>query len=75
LKGAELSTISGAPPNVSKRIDGCLFAPGCQFAQEKCVASKIVLKEVAPGHSSACLRIQLGEIELAPASMREGTSK
>jgi hypothetical protein len=36
-------------------------------AQEKFITSPIALKEVAPGHSSACLRIQLGEIDLAPA--------
>jgi len=35
-------------------------------AQEKCVTSEIALKEVAPDHFSACLRIQLKEIELAP---------
>jgi len=32
----------------------------------KCVTSEIALKEVAPDHFSACLRIQLKEIELAP---------
>jgi oligopeptide transport system ATP-binding protein len=66
-KGAELSTIPGAPPDVSKRIDGCPFAPRCEFAQEKCMTSAIELKEVAPNHHSACLRVQLGEIDLTPA--------
>jgi oligopeptide/dipeptide ABC transporter ATP-binding protein len=45
-KGTELSTILGSRPDVSKRIDGP-FAPRCQFAQEKCVTSAMVLKEVA----------------------------
>jgi oligopeptide transport system ATP-binding protein len=66
-KGAELSTIPGAPPDVPKRIDGCPFAPRCEFAQEKCITSAIELKEVAPNHHSACLRVQLGEIDLTPA--------
>ena len=66
-KGAELATIPGAPPDVSTRIEGCPFAPRCEYALEKCRTSQIVLKEVAPGHFSACLRIQLGEIDLAPA--------
>jgi oligopeptide transport system ATP-binding protein len=74
-KGAELSTISGAPPDLSKPLDGCPFAPRCQFAEEKCVTSPIALQEVAPGHSSACIRIQLGEIDLAPAQLRERTSE
>jgi hypothetical protein len=41
-------------------------APRCEYAQEKCVTSEITLREVAPGHFSACLRIQLKEMELAP---------
>ncbi len=67
-KGRELYTIPGAPPDVSKLIMGCPFAPRCQYALEKCVTSEILLKEVAPHHHSACLRVQLGEIDLTPAS-------
>jgi len=67
-KGRELYTIPGAPPDVSKPIAGCPFAPRCDYALEKCVTSEILLKEVAPDHLSACLRVQLGEIDLTPAS-------
>ncbi len=63
-KGRELYTIPGAPPDVSKPIVGCPFAPRCEFAREKCVTSEIRLEEVAPEHQSACLRVQLGEIDL-----------
>ena len=73
--GAELHTIPGAPPDVSRPIDGCPFAPRCEFAQEKCVTSEITLQEVAPDHSSACLRVQLGEIELAPAIAHAGVEE
>ncbi|HMJ05507.1 MAG TPA: ABC transporter ATP-binding protein [Chthoniobacterales bacterium] len=65
-KGRELSTIPGAPPDVSKPIVGCPFAPRCEYALEKCVTSQILLQEVAPAHHSACLRVQLGEIDLTP---------
>ncbi len=65
-RGDELRTIPGAPPDVSRPIRGCPFAPRCEFAQEKCVTSDIELREVVPGHATACLRVQLGEIELAP---------
>ena len=65
-RAAELYTIPGAPPDVSKPITGCPFAPRCEYAQEKCVTSKIELWEVAPNHRSACLRVKLGEIELEP---------
>jgi oligopeptide transport system ATP-binding protein len=64
-KGEKLYTIPGAPPDLAKPLPGCPFAPRCEYAREKCVTSEISLKEVAPGHSSACLRVQLGEIELA----------
>jgi oligopeptide/dipeptide ABC transporter ATP-binding protein len=66
-RGAELRTIPGAPPDMLQPIRGCPFAPRCEYAQEKCVTSEIALKEVAPGHASACLRVQLGEIDLTPA--------
>jgi oligopeptide transport system ATP-binding protein len=65
-KGERLYTIPGSPPDLSKPIPGCPFAPRCEFAEEKCVTSTITLKEVAHGHFSACLRIQLREIDLTP---------
>ena len=67
-KGETLYTIPGTPPDLSRPIQGCPFASRCDFAQEKCVTSEILLKEIAPGHDSACLRVQLGEIDLAPAN-------
>ncbi|MBA2623143.1 MAG: ABC transporter ATP-binding protein [Chthoniobacterales bacterium] len=70
-KGRELYTIPGAPPDVSKPIVGCPFAPRCEYALEKCVTSEILLKEVALSHHSACLRVQLGELNLTPASGAE----
>ena len=68
-KGEKLYTIPGAPPDLSKPIPGCAFAPRCEFAQGKCTTSTIALKEVTPDHFSACLRIQLREIDLTPAHL------
>jgi oligopeptide transport system ATP-binding protein len=65
-RGSELRTIPGKPPDVTQPIRGCPFASRCEFALEKCVTSEIALREVALGQASACLRVQLGEIELAP---------
>jgi len=70
-KGETLHTIPGSPPDLSKPISGCPFAPRCEFAQEKCVTSTIALKEIADGHFSACLRIQLKEIDLTPGDLPE----
>ena len=68
-KGEALYTIPGSPPDLSTPIPGCPFAPRCEYAQEKCTTSTIALKEISPGHFSACLRIQLKEIDLAPAQL------
>jgi oligopeptide transport system ATP-binding protein len=64
-KGQALYTIPGMPPDLSRPIAGCAFAPRCEFVDEnKCRAGEIPLKEVAPGHRSACVRMQAGEIKL-----------
>lgn len=74
-KGETLHTIPGSPPDLSEPIPGCPFALRCEYAQEKCTTSTIALKEIAPGHFSACLRIQLKEIDLAPAQLLRSLSE
>jgi oligopeptide transport system ATP-binding protein len=61
-KGAELYTIKGMPPDLSKPQPGCAFAPRCEFALEKCHQTPARLLEVAPHHAHACLRAQQGEL-------------
>jgi oligopeptide transport system ATP-binding protein len=61
-KGAELHTIPGLPPDVSKLPPGCAFAARCEFAAEGCRANTPALAEVSPGHLQACLRVQAGEL-------------
>lgn len=61
-KGNELFTIPGMPPDLSKPLVGCSFAPRCQHATESCQASDPQLLEVKSGHQQACLRLQAGEI-------------
>jgi oligopeptide transport system ATP-binding protein len=61
-KGKELFTIPGLPPDVSKPVAGCAFAPRCEYAAEPCNGAVPALKEVSPGHSHACVRAQTGEI-------------
>jgi oligopeptide transport system ATP-binding protein len=62
-KGADLYTIPGLPPDLSKPITGCPFVPRCEFAKEIC-KSPVELIEVEPGHATACLRVQKGELSL-----------
>ncbi len=61
-KGAELFTIPGMPPDLSKPIAGCAFAPRCAFAQPKCLERDPELAEFNPGHLQACIRVQAGEL-------------
>ena len=61
-KGAELYTIPGLPPDLSLPVVGCPFAPRCESAVDRCHREDPVLREIAPGHASACLRTQAGEL-------------
>jgi oligopeptide transport system ATP-binding protein len=61
-KGAELYTIQGLPPDVSKPVIGCAFAARCEYAADRCRRDDPALADVSPGHAQACLRVQAGEI-------------
>jgi oligopeptide transport system ATP-binding protein len=63
-RGTELYTIPGAPPDVSKPIDGCAFAPRCEFAGDECRREPMELKGISEGHATACLRVQEGGLKL-----------
>ncbi len=62
-KGTDLYTVAGLPPDLSKPLPGCPFAPRCEFARPVC-QEPVQLAEVAPGHWSACTRVQRGELRL-----------
>ena len=61
-KGAELYTIPGLPPDVSKPLPGCAFAERCEFATDRCRAEPVALSECAPAHWHACGRVARGEL-------------
>jgi len=62
-KGAELYTLRGLPPDLSKPIPGCAFAERCEFAADPCrQGGTPALAEATPGHAHACLRAHAGEI-------------
>lgn len=63
-KGAELYTIPGMPPDLSRPIAGCAFAPRCEFANENC-EQPVNLDLIVPGHATACIRVQRKEIEFS----------
>jgi len=53
-----LISISGQPPDLAGFSPGCSFAPRCKFVAPECRNSKITLREVKPGHFSACLKAE-----------------
>ncbi|HVZ63028.1 MAG TPA: ABC transporter ATP-binding protein [Lacunisphaera sp.] len=61
-KGRELYSIAGLPPDLSKPISGCPFAPRCEFALDSCRTGDPVLQPVNAAQATACYRVQRGEI-------------
>jgi len=63
-KGADLFTIPGMPPDLSKPVTGCAFAPRCGHAIDACRATDVQLESIAPAHDSACRRVQKEALEI-----------
>jgi oligopeptide/dipeptide ABC transporter ATP-binding protein len=51
---ARLRPIGGSPPDLSKPIQGCAFAPRCVLVHDRCRAELPQLRELRPGRWSAC---------------------
>jgi len=64
VKGAELYTIPGVPPDPSRPLPGCPFAPRCEFAIETCTTDAIDLASLDDAQASACVRVQRQEIRI-----------
>lgn len=59
--GKELYSIPGMPPDLTKPIQGCAFAPRCEHAIDACQGD-MRLQGIVPQHASACIRAQKGEL-------------
>ena len=53
-EGEKLKAIPGLPPSLTALPPGCPFSPRCEFATELCREERPELREIAPGHRSAC---------------------
>lgn len=62
-KGEALYSIPGLPPDLSKPLAGCPFAPRCESATDACRGEPVALAPIQAGHETACLRVQRGEIQ------------
>jgi oligopeptide transport system ATP-binding protein len=54
MKGNELATIKGLPPNLMSIPPGCPFNPRCQYAQEICRTTVPPNKDLGGGRTSRC---------------------
>ena len=61
-RGERLASIEGTVPDLRNPPLGCRFAPRCPFVISGCVAEPPPLKDVAPGHLSACWRAPLDSV-------------
>jgi oligopeptide/dipeptide ABC transporter ATP-binding protein len=50
-----LVPIAGQPPSLADLPPGCPFFERCRFASADCATTPVRLREVVPGHASACL--------------------
>ena len=53
-KDRRLAPIEGFPPKLHTPPVGCPFAPRCTQKNEKCASAAPILREVEPGHFTAC---------------------
>ena len=54
LKGQDLDTIKGLPPNLMKIPSGCPFHPRCPRAQDRCQEQIPEQHLLGDGRTSAC---------------------
>ncbi len=62
--GEKLAMLPGQPPDPMQPTAGCVFHPRCSHVHPSCRQQSPPLQEVAARHSTACLRVQQGEITL-----------
>ena len=54
-----LATIEGMVPNMTSPPSACRFAARCPFVENACLVAPPPLAEVAPGHTSRCIKAPL----------------
>ncbi len=69
-----LAAIDGQVPSPMQLPTGCRFAERCPFADAHCRAAEPPLREVAPGHSSACRKAPLDPNVLLMGEHRTGVT-
>ncbi|RJL35329.1 ABC transporter ATP-binding protein [Bailinhaonella thermotolerans] len=65
-----LYSIPGMPPDLSRPLTGCRFAPRCAFAADDCRTTDVTLTPAGPGHEHACLHPVAEPVPLTAAAGR-----
>ena len=68
-RGKRLVAIPGHPPDPSRPVVGCPFAPRCAYVVDRCQQENPPLLLAPPDHASACW--QADEVAAATASRRQ----
>ena len=55
-----LKSIPGSPPRLKEQPPGCPFRPRCGQGDEACAVEVPPMREISPGHFSACFRAEPG---------------
>ena len=55
----ELFELPGSPPDMSKEVVGCPFAPRCKHVSQICMSQTPGLREIAPGHMVSCHNVEV----------------
>jgi len=54
VRGEDLKSIGGTPPDLHSIPDGCVYQARCPLAREICISTRPPLESVADGRMSAC---------------------
>ncbi|NRQ38380.1 ABC transporter ATP-binding protein [Nonomuraea sp. NN258] len=63
-----LYSIPGLPPDLSRPLTGCRFAPRCQLATDECRTTDVRLLDAGGGHEYACLHPVTEPVAIAVSS-------
>jgi peptide/nickel transport system ATP-binding protein len=63
--GAKFNGLAGLPPDLSKKVIGCAFAPRCSSAVAACSSVEPSLVEIGRNHYAACPILNPSELNVA----------
>ncbi|WP_433430589.1 ABC transporter ATP-binding protein [Nonomuraea sp. CA-141351] len=71
-----LYSIPGLPPDLSRPLTGCRFAPRCGFATDECRTTDVILApdDAGSGHEYACLHPVTAPVTIAGSSGPDRTA-